>query len=96
MRKLPSILKTASSVLALAGALALLPASGMAAEGEAASAVSQRGLRALAFCLIGFSRAAVGVGLAGAGGMPNACFGSRARAALEVESRPMIQLLDAD
>lgn len=41
MRKLPSILKTASSVLALAGALALLPASGMAAEGEAASAVEQ-------------------------------------------------------
>ena len=41
MRKLPSILKTASSLLALAGALALLPASGMAAEGEADSAVDQ-------------------------------------------------------
>jgi len=41
MRKFPSILKTASSVLALAGGLALLPASGMAAEGEAASAVEQ-------------------------------------------------------
>jgi sulfur-oxidizing protein SoxX len=41
MRKLPSILKTASTVLALAGSLALLPASGMAAEGEGATAADQ-------------------------------------------------------
>ena len=41
MRKLPSILTTAGSVLALAGSLALLPAAGNAAEGEAASAVEQ-------------------------------------------------------
>jgi len=41
MRKLPSILTTASSVLALVGGLALVPASGVAAEGEAASAVEQ-------------------------------------------------------
>ncbi len=41
MRKLPSILTTAGSVLALAGSLALLPAGGIAAEGEAASAVEQ-------------------------------------------------------
>jgi sulfur-oxidizing protein SoxX len=41
MRKLPSILKTASSVLALAGSLALSPAGSVAAEGEGASAVEQ-------------------------------------------------------
>jgi len=47
MRKLPSIIKTASSVLALAGSLALWPAVNMAAEGESASAVEQG--KALAF-----------------------------------------------
>jgi len=41
MRKLPSILKTASSVLALAGSLALSPAGSMAAETEGASAAEQ-------------------------------------------------------
>lgn len=41
MRKLPSILKTASSMLALAGSLALSPAGSVAAEGEGASAVEQ-------------------------------------------------------
>ena len=41
MRNTTSILKTASSVLALAGSLALLPASGIAAEEAAASPVEQ-------------------------------------------------------
>lgn len=41
MRTLPSIVKTAGSALALASALALLPASGQAAEGEAQSVVEQ-------------------------------------------------------
>jgi sulfur-oxidizing protein SoxX len=40
MRKFPSILKTASSVLALAGSIAMLPVTGMAAE-EATSVVDQ-------------------------------------------------------
>ena len=41
MRTFPSIVKTAGSALALAGALALLPASSQAAEAEAKSAVEQ-------------------------------------------------------
>ena len=41
MRKFPSILKTASSVLALAGSLALSPTGSMAAEGDGASATEQ-------------------------------------------------------
>ena len=41
MRRLPSTLKTAGSLLALAGSLALIPAGSMAAEGESASAVEQ-------------------------------------------------------
>ena len=41
MRKFPGILKTTSSVLALAGSLALLPATGVAAEAESASATDQ-------------------------------------------------------
>jgi sulfur-oxidizing protein SoxX len=41
MRKLPSIFKTATSLLALAGSLTLLPASAIAAEGESASAAEQ-------------------------------------------------------
>jgi len=41
MRKFPGILKTTSSVLALAGSLALLPATGIAAEAETASATDQ-------------------------------------------------------
>ena len=40
MRKLPSILTTAGSVLALAGGLAVLPITGMAAE-EAKSVIDQ-------------------------------------------------------
>lgn len=41
MRKLPGILTTAGSVLALAGSLALLPTSSLAADEKAASAVEQ-------------------------------------------------------
>jgi len=41
MRKLPSILTTAGSVLALAGSLTLLPTSSLAAEAQAASVVDQ-------------------------------------------------------
>jgi len=41
MRKSPGILKTTSSVLALVGSLALLPATGVAAEAESASATDQ-------------------------------------------------------
>jgi len=41
MRKFPGILKTTSSVLALVGSLALLPATGVAAEAESASATDQ-------------------------------------------------------
>ena len=41
MRTLPSIVKTASSLLALAGSLALLPPATFAAESEGASAVEQ-------------------------------------------------------
>ena len=40
MRKIPGILKTASSLLVLAGSLAVLPVTGMAAE-EAKSVVDQ-------------------------------------------------------
>jgi sulfur-oxidizing protein SoxX len=47
MRKLPSTLKTASSVLALAGSLALSPAGSIAADGEGASAAEQG--KAIAF-----------------------------------------------
>ena len=47
MRKFPSILKTASSVLALAGSLALSPTGSMAAEGGGASATEQG--KAIAF-----------------------------------------------
>ena len=47
MRKFPSILKTASSVLAIAGGLALFPAGSMAAEGDGASATEQG--KAIAF-----------------------------------------------
>jgi sulfur-oxidizing protein SoxX len=47
MRKFPSILKTASSVLAVAGSLALSPAGSMAAEGDDASATEQG--KAIAF-----------------------------------------------
>lgn len=41
MRKLPSILTTAGSVLALAGSLTLLPTSSLAAEAQAESVVDQ-------------------------------------------------------
>lgn len=41
MRTLPGILTTAGSVLALAGSLALLPTSSLAADEKAASAVDQ-------------------------------------------------------
>ena len=41
MRTLPSIVKTAGSVLALAGALALLPTTSQAAEAAAESVVEQ-------------------------------------------------------
>lgn len=41
MRKLPGIMKTASSVLAVAGSLALLPVPGNAAEGGSPSVVDQ-------------------------------------------------------
>ncbi len=41
MRRLPGILTTAGSVLALAGSLALLPTSSMAADEKAASVVDQ-------------------------------------------------------
>ncbi len=47
MRKFPGILKTASSVLAIAGSLALLPVTGNAAEAQTAS-VTEQG-KALAF-----------------------------------------------
>lgn len=41
MRKFPSILKTASSVLAIAGSLALFPVTGTAAEAQTASVTEQ-------------------------------------------------------
>ncbi len=41
MRKFPSILKTASSVLAIAGSLALFPVTGAAAEAQTASVTEQ-------------------------------------------------------
>ena len=41
MRKIPSILKTASSVLALAGSMALLPVSGPVLAQESTSVVEQ-------------------------------------------------------
>jgi sulfur-oxidizing protein SoxX len=41
MRKFPSILKTASSVLAIAGSLALFPVTGTAAEAKPASVTEQ-------------------------------------------------------
>lgn len=41
MRKFPSILKTASSVLAIAGSLALFPVTGAAAEAQTASVIEQ-------------------------------------------------------
>jgi len=41
MRKLPSILKTASPVLAIAGSLVLFPVTGTAAEAQAASVTEQ-------------------------------------------------------
>jgi len=47
MRKFPGILKTASSVLVIAGSLALLPVTGNAAEAQTAS-VTEQG-KALAF-----------------------------------------------
>lgn len=47
MRRLPGILTTAGSVLALAGSLALLPTSSMAADEKAASVVDQG--KAIAF-----------------------------------------------
>ncbi len=47
MRTLPSILTTAGSVLALAGTLALLPTTGVAADAKAESVVEQG--KAIAF-----------------------------------------------
>ncbi len=41
MRKFPGILKTASSVLAIAGSLALFPVTGNAAEAQTASVTDQ-------------------------------------------------------
>ena len=41
MRKFPSILKTASSALAIAGSLALFPVTGTAAEAQTASVTEQ-------------------------------------------------------
>jgi len=41
MRKFPSILKTASSVLVITGSLALLPITGIAAEAQTASVTEQ-------------------------------------------------------
>ncbi|HHJ17530.1 MAG TPA: sulfur oxidation c-type cytochrome SoxX [Gammaproteobacteria bacterium] len=48
MRKYPGILKTASSVLALAGSLVLLPAPGLALAEEAKPSVAEQG-KSIAF-----------------------------------------------
>lgn len=44
MRKFPSILKTASSALAIAGSLALFPVTGTAAEEAQAASVTEQGM----------------------------------------------------